>query len=229
MVSPASFLTTNKSIFKSLRYDPEADFVPINKFVNQPMVQVVKDKQKFPTLAAVLNAAKAALGKLTYASSGDGSPQNPAGLMFTTCTQTNLLHVPHKGVHPPSTMRWRHGGHALKRATWLVAGACGGHGEPKRIRNIYVPHILRPMGIVKISDQMHENLRVASNALSRSINAQAEHWMRIGMLAELHPNLDHREICQLLIRAERAGGFDLATVTTSLAEQPGSLARRRVQ
>ncbi|MBU0747736.1 MAG: ParD-like family protein [Gammaproteobacteria bacterium] len=85
------------------------------------------------------------------------------------------------------------------------------------------------MGIVKISDQMHENLRVASAALSRSINAQAEHWMRIGMLAELHPNLDHREICQLLIRAERAGGFDLATVTTSLAEQPGSLARRRVQ
>ncbi|MFN7724665.1 MAG: ParD-like family protein, partial [Rubrivivax sp.] len=43
------------------------------------------------------------------------------------------------------------------------------------------------MGIVKISDQTHENLRVASQALSRSINAQAEHWMRIGMLAELHP------------------------------------------
>lgn len=72
------------------------------------------------------------------------------------------------------------------------------------------------MGIVKISDLMHENLRVAGNALSRSINAQAEHWMRIGMLAELHPELDHREICQLLIRAEQAGGFDLATVSTLL-------------
>ena len=85
-----------------------------------------------------------------------------------------------------------------------------------------------PVGIVKISDQMHENLRVASNALSRSINAQAEHWMRIGMLAELHPHLDHREICQLLIRAEQAGGFDLATVTASLADQPAP-AKRRVQ
>ncbi|CAA2099353.1 ParD-like family protein [Variovorax paradoxus] len=73
------------------------------------------------------------------------------------------------------------------------------------------------MGIVKISDLMHENLRVAGNALSRSINAQAEHWMRIGMLAELHPALDHREICQLLIRAEQAGGFDMATLSASLA------------
>ncbi len=66
------------------------------------------------------------------------------------------------------------------------------------------------MGIVKISDLMHENLRVAGTALSRSINAQAEHWMRIGMLTELHPELDHREICQMLVRAELAGGLDIA-------------------
>lgn len=65
------------------------------------------------------------------------------------------------------------------------------------------------MGIVKISEGMHENLRVASDALSRSINAQAEHWMRIGMLAELHPDLDHSDICRLLVRAELAGGLDL--------------------
>lgn len=69
------------------------------------------------------------------------------------------------------------------------------------------------MGIVKISDPMHESLRIASQALSRSINAQAEHWMRIGMLAELHPQLSHSEICQLLIRAEQDGGLDLAALT----------------
>ena len=73
------------------------------------------------------------------------------------------------------------------------------------------------MGIVKISDLMHENLRVAGNALSRSINAQAEHWMRVGMLTELYPDLNHREICQLLIRAELAGGLD---ITVAAAAQP---------
>ena len=96
-VSPASFLTTNKSIFKSLPYDPEADFMPVSRLVNQPMVLIVKDKQKYPTVAALLAAAKADPGKLTYASSGDGSPQHLGGLMFEARTQTKLLHVPYRG------------------------------------------------------------------------------------------------------------------------------------
>lgn len=96
-VSPASFLTTNKSIFKNLAYDPEADFQPVTRLVNQPMVLIVKDKQKYPTVAAFVAAAKAAPGKLSFASSGDGSPQHLGGLMFMTRTQTQLLHVPYRG------------------------------------------------------------------------------------------------------------------------------------
>lgn len=76
------------------------------------------------------------------------------------------------------------------------------------------------MGIVKISDPMHENLRVAANALSRSINAQAEHWMRVGMLTEMHPDLDYREICQLLIRAELAGGLDIGLAASGQLGKP---------
>lgn len=96
-VSPASFLTTNKSIFKTLSYDPEADFMPVSRLVNQPMVLIVKDKQKYPTVAALLAAAKAEPGKLTYASSGDGSPQHLGGLLFEARTHTKLLHVPYRG------------------------------------------------------------------------------------------------------------------------------------
>ena len=77
------------------------------------------------------------------------------------------------------------------------------------------------MGIVKISDQMHENLRVASGALSRSINSQAEHWMRVGMLTEMYPDLDHREICQLLVRAELAGGLDVALAAPAQLDKAG--------
>lgn len=96
-VSPASFLTTNKSVFKTLPYDPQADFAPVSRLVNQPMVLIVKDRQKYPTVAALLAAARAAPGGLTYASSGDGSPQHLGGLLFETRTQTKLLHVPYRG------------------------------------------------------------------------------------------------------------------------------------
>ena len=74
------------------------------------------------------------------------------------------------------------------------------------------------MGLVKISEQMHANLRSASAALNRSINAQAEHWMRVGMLAELHPALDYSQICQMLIRAENSGGTVLTASTWDISD-----------
>ena len=61
------------------------------------MVPIVKDKQKYPTVAALIAGAKAEPGKITYASSGDGSPQHLAGLMFKARTQTKLLQVPYRG------------------------------------------------------------------------------------------------------------------------------------
>ena len=97
MVSPASFLTTNKSIFKSLPYDPEADFAPITKLANQAMVLVVKDHQKFPDTQAVLNTAKRQPNTLNYATSGDGSPQHLAALMFQSGAKVQMNHVPYKG------------------------------------------------------------------------------------------------------------------------------------
>jgi len=81
------------------------------------------------------------------------------------------------------------------------------------------------MGLVKISDPMHDNLRTASDALSRSINAQAEHWMRIGMLSELYPTLTYADICQLLLRDAQAG---VATIAErGLAQSPAVVAARK--
>ncbi|MEH3120509.1 MAG: ParD-like family protein [Sphingomonas phyllosphaerae] len=50
------------------------------------------------------------------------------------------------------------------------------------------------MGIVKIDDLLHEEARRASAVMCRSINAQAEFWMKIGMLAEANPTLSFNEI-----------------------------------
>ncbi|PUA27297.1 MAG: hypothetical protein B0W54_11915 [Cellvibrio sp. 79] len=56
------------------------------------------------------------------------------------------------------------------------------------------------MGIVKISDELHEEVRKASSAMVRSINSQAEFWIKIGMLAETNPTLTYTEILREQLR-----------------------------
>ncbi|KPA91903.1 MULTISPECIES: ParD-like family protein [Pseudomonas] len=55
------------------------------------------------------------------------------------------------------------------------------------------------MGIVKISDELHEQVRMASAAMDRSINAQAEFWIKLGLLAELNPQLGYNELVNRLL------------------------------
>ena len=50
------------------------------------------------------------------------------------------------------------------------------------------------MGLVKIDDDLHEQVRSASAVMCRSINAQAEFWMKIGRLAECNPTLTFNDI-----------------------------------
>lgn len=50
------------------------------------------------------------------------------------------------------------------------------------------------MGIVKIDDDLHEDIRRASTVMCRSINAQAEFWMKVGMLSESNPTLSFSDI-----------------------------------
>jgi len=59
------------------------------------------------------------------------------------------------------------------------------------------------MGIVKISDELHEEARIISKAMSRSINAQAEHWMRIGQIIEANPQMTYVQACEYLCEQAR--------------------------
>lgn len=65
------------------------------------------------------------------------------------------------------------------------------------------------MGIVKITDELHNDLRDASGAMARSINAQAEYWMRIGMLAELNPTLTYQQLTRRLLKAGNSSLMEL--------------------
>ena len=58
------------------------------------------------------------------------------------------------------------------------------------------------MGIVKIADELHAEARRVSAVMCRSINAQAEFWMKIGMLAEANPTASFNDIVKMQFTGE---------------------------
>lgn len=66
------------------------------------------------------------------------------------------------------------------------------------------------MGIVKIDEALHEDVRRASAVMCRSINAQAEFWMKIGMLAEANPTMSFSDIVKAQLAAVQVGEMEAA-------------------
>jgi len=57
------------------------------------------------------------------------------------------------------------------------------------------------MGIVNIDDELHDQLRRACTVSHRSINAQANFWIKVGMLCEMHPEQSFHDIVADQLRA----------------------------
>ena len=66
------------------------------------------------------------------------------------------------------------------------------------------------MGIVKIDDNLHEEVRRVSAVMCRSINAQAEFWIRIGMLTEANPTMSFNDIVKTQFEAANVRFADVA-------------------
>ncbi|HEU4518051.1 MAG TPA: tripartite tricarboxylate transporter substrate binding protein [Microvirga sp.] len=89
------------SMYATLPYDLEKDFVPIGIVSQVPHVVVV-NPQKVPakTLADFVAEAKRNPGKYNYASAGAGTAHHLAGELFKLLTGTNIVHVPYRGAGP---------------------------------------------------------------------------------------------------------------------------------
>jgi tripartite-type tricarboxylate transporter receptor subunit TctC len=72
------------------------DLVPVSPVNSSDLVMVVHPSVPAKTLQEFIALAKAQPGKLSYASSGPGTPYHMAGELFKAMTGTDILHVPHK-------------------------------------------------------------------------------------------------------------------------------------
>lgn len=76
------------------------DFRPVANVLSAPQVIVVREGIPVKTLPELIAYAKANPGKLTYASSGNGSLQHVTGAMLEQQAGIQLVHVPYKGTGP---------------------------------------------------------------------------------------------------------------------------------
>jgi tripartite-type tricarboxylate transporter receptor subunit TctC len=90
----------NQALFGKLNYDPVADFAPISLLAAVPNIVSVHPSVPVNSLAELVALAKARPGKLSYASSGNGTSTHLAAEMFKAAAGIDIVHVPYKGSAP---------------------------------------------------------------------------------------------------------------------------------
>ena len=91
-----SMVIANHSI-ASLPYQATKDFAPIGLLSTVSLVVTTHPRSGLTSLQDVLNRARAQPGKLSYGSSGIGSPGHLATALLLSMAKVDMLHVPFKG------------------------------------------------------------------------------------------------------------------------------------
>jgi len=93
----ANGLATNEALFDNLSFKALTDFEPISLVGYTPLILVVQPSFEAKTVKDIVDIAKAAPDKLTYASAGNGTSGHLAAEIFKQVTGIQALHVPYKG------------------------------------------------------------------------------------------------------------------------------------
>jgi len=103
LVIIASSHALNPYMFRKTPYDAIKDFTFITQTHRVPLMLAVSASSPFRTVQEITDFAKANPGKLSYASSGQGSSLQVAAELYKAIGGIDLLHVPYKGstaAHP---------------------------------------------------------------------------------------------------------------------------------
>jgi tripartite-type tricarboxylate transporter receptor subunit TctC len=96
-MGPIGALAITRHMVSKLPYDIERDFQPIALVTRGHLLLAVSPKLPVKSVAELIAYAKANPGKLSNASSSNGSPGHIGGELFKFMTGTEIVHVPYRG------------------------------------------------------------------------------------------------------------------------------------
>ena len=93
-------LAVNTSLYRSLSYDPVADFAPVSLVTQLAYFVFVPNTSPAHSIKELIDLAKSQPGKLTMASPGTGSAPFLAEMLFLQMAGIEMTHVPYRGASP---------------------------------------------------------------------------------------------------------------------------------
>jgi tripartite-type tricarboxylate transporter receptor subunit TctC len=103
VMSTSGIQAINPALYSKMPLDPNKELIPVAPIVSLSNVLVVHPSVPARSVKEVIALAKKEPGKLTYASSGNGTSIHMSGAMFTQFTGTDIVHIPYKGSAPAVT------------------------------------------------------------------------------------------------------------------------------
>ena len=100
---PVGALAITRHMVTKLPYDIERDFQPLAMIARGHLLLAVSPKLPVHSVKELIDYAKKNPGKLTNASSSNGSPGHVGGELFKWMTGTDIVHVPYRGGAPAIT------------------------------------------------------------------------------------------------------------------------------
>lgn len=100
LMTYAGVLTVNPAIFKGMKYDPVKDFVAIAPYAEVPNLLIVNPDVPARNLNELIALARKQPGKMSYASSGNGTSIFLAMELLRQRTGLELVHAIYKGGAP---------------------------------------------------------------------------------------------------------------------------------
>ena len=94
-VAPNNAIST--SLYKHLTYDFIRDTVPVASIMQLTNMLVVSNGMPVKSVKELIDYCKANPGKISYASSGNGTSVHMSAELFKAMTGCNMVHVPYRG------------------------------------------------------------------------------------------------------------------------------------
>jgi tripartite-type tricarboxylate transporter receptor subunit TctC len=93
-------MATNKFLYPSLSYDPVGDFDPVTMLITQPNLMCVPNSSPAKSVKEFIAFCQENKGKVTFASSGNGTTLHLSGELFKRLAKVEMAHIPYRGGAP---------------------------------------------------------------------------------------------------------------------------------